>query len=144
MSTITSANSVFTLVVLDVFPVPLNIQGYAADDAFTVDSVDASETMMGVDGIMSAGFVPFITPMTISLQADSPSISLFDAWLAAEAAAKEVFFANATITLPSVKKSYVLTKGALKKIKQFPDAKKVLQPVQYGIDWQSVIAIPLG
>jgi hypothetical protein len=144
MSTITSANSVFTLSVPQAFPTPITVQKYAADNAFTVDSVDFAETMMGVDGHMSAGYVPAITPMTIELMPDSDSISLFDTWLANQKAVKEVFLANGVITLPSTQKSYILTNGVLKKIKQIPDAKKVLQSVQYGIDWESVQVVPLS
>lgn len=136
--TITSANSVFTLVVPDVFPVPQNLQGYAVDDAFDTESVELSEALMGVDGLMSAGYTPYITPMTIHLMADSPSIDLFDAWRGAVTAAQEVFFAQATITLTSVGRSYVLNKGVLTNYKPLSDAKKVLQAVSYTIKWEAV------
>ena len=136
--TITSANSVFTLVVPDVFPVPQNLQGYAVDDAFDTESVELSEALMGVDGRMSAGYTPYITPMTIHLMADSPSIDLFDAWRGAETAAQEVFFAQATIVLPSVGRAYVLNNGVLTNYKPLSDAKKVLQAVSYTIKWEAV------
>jgi hypothetical protein len=141
--TITSANSVFTLTVPDVFPIPIQVQGYAADSAFAVDPVDSAETMMGVDGKMSAGFTPFITPMTIELQADSPSVDLFDTWLQAQETQREIFYANAAIVLPSTGRVYTLLKGALKRVKKIPDAKKVLQPVQYSIDWEAVQVAPV-
>ena len=136
--TITSANSVFTLVVPDVFPVPQTLQGYAVDDAFDNDSVEVSEALMGVDGKMSAGFTPFITPQQVHFMADSPSILLFDAWLGAEEAAQEVFFAQASIYLPSVGKAYTFNNGVLTNAKKLPDAKKVLQAVAYTIKWESV------
>lgn len=142
--TITSANSVFTLLIPGLLPAPFNVQGYAADDAFSVDAVESAETMMGVDGKMSAGYTPFITPMTVTLQADSASVDIFDQWLGAQQASRETLPATATITLPAVNKSYVLTNGVLKRIKQFPDNKKVLQPVQYSIDWESVTAVPIA
>lgn len=140
MSTITSANSSLTLSVPDVFAVAQPIQGYAADDAFTNEAVDIGEAIMGVDGFMSAGFTPAITKLTITLQADSPSVTVFDAWLAAEKAAREKFFANVSISLPSVGKIYTLSKGALTKAKQLSDAKKVLQPVQYEVSFESVVS----
>lgn len=137
-STITSANSVFTLAIPDVFPTPQNVQGYAADDAFANEPVDAAEAVMGVDGIMSAGFTPFITKLNITLQADSPSIPIFEGWLQAQEAAREVFFANASIVLPSIGRIFTFTKGAMTRTKQLPDAKKILQPVTYEISWESV------
>jgi hypothetical protein len=136
--TITSANSVFTLVVPDVFPVPQTLAGYAVDDAFDSDDVEASEAMMGVDGLLSAGFTPFITVQKVHFMADSPSILLFDAWLGAEEAAQEVFFAQATIYLPSVGKGYTFTNGVLTNARKLPDAKKVLQAQSYTIKWESV------
>jgi len=143
LKTITSANSVFTIAVLPILPVPFQVQGFASDDAFTVEPVDAAETIMGVDGIMSAGFLPFITPQTITLQADSPSIEIFETWLSAQKAVKELFFAQGSIALPSVQKSYILTKGALKRITQTPPARKTLQPLVYQIDWNDVQPVPL-
>lgn len=143
-NTITSANSVLTLTVPDLLPVPFKVEGYATDDAFTTEAVDSAETMMGVDGKMSAGYTPFITPMTITLQADSPSIELFDGWLGAQKVAKEIFYAKGALALPSVNKTYVLNKGALKRITQIPAGKKVLQPVVYQVDWESVTPTPLA
>lgn len=141
--TITSANAQFLLTVVPIFPVPFQIQGFASDAAFLFDTVDAAETVMGVDGKMSAGFTPFITPQQITLQADSPSIQLFDDVLAAQKLAKELYFLYGTIALPGVKKSYVMTKGALKRVTQAPPAGKVLQPQAYQIDWEDVAPTPL-
>lgn len=143
IKTITAANSVFTLLVVPIFPVPFQLQGYAADAAFETETVDAAETIMGVDGIMSAGFTPFISPMRITLQADSPSLDVFEQWLGAQKAIKELFFAQATIALPAVGKSYQCTKGVLKRVTQAPPARKVLQPAEYQIDWNDIQPIPL-
>ena len=57
MATITSANVVFTLSVPLLLPVPQRIQGFAVDDIFDMDDVDATDTMMGVDGILSGGMI---------------------------------------------------------------------------------------
>lgn len=143
LKTITSANATFTLTVLPILPVPFQVEGFASDDAFTVEPVDAAETIMGVDGKMSAGYLPFITPQTITLQADSPSIEIFETWLGAQKAIRELFFAQGAIALPSVGKSYVLTKGVLKRITQTPPARKTLQPMVYQLDWNDVQPVPL-
>jgi hypothetical protein len=121
-----------------VFPVPQKIEGYATDDAFAVDANEPTEAMMGVDGKMSAGWVPTMRLQTISLQADSPSLFMFDTWATAQEVAREVFFCDGTLILPSIGKKYALTRGVLSSMKTFPDAKKTLQPVQYRITWQSI------
>lgn len=143
-STITSANSAFTIVVPAVFPVPQNVQGYATDDAFSTEAVDTAQAIMGVDGVMSAGFVPFPTKLDVTLMADSASISIFETWLQAMQAAREVLFGDATIALPSVGRTFILTKGVLTRVTQFPAAKKVLQPVQYAITFENLSAVPLA
>jgi hypothetical protein len=138
MSTITAANSVFLLAVGGIFPVPQQLQGYAADAAFAFDAVDPAETVMGVDGHMSAGYVPYMTIQTISIMPDSPSLTIFETWLAANNLAREVFFADATIILPAIGRKYALTRGVLTSAKAAPDVKKVLAAVEYKITWEAV------
>ena len=137
-STITSANSVFTLVVAGLFPAPVQLKGYASDKAFTTEAVDLAEVQMGVDGRMTAGFVPNPVKQTITLQADSPSKDIFTAVIQATKAAREVFYISGSISLPSTGESFTLTRGILTNAKQIPDAEKVLQPVDYVITWESV------
>ena len=144
MATITSANASFYLTVAGIAAVgSQKLQGWATDDAFAAEDVTVSETLMGIDGKMSAGFVNAICPMTITFQADSPSLPLFDAWWAQQRAVQDTYFANGIITLPSVGYTYALVKGALKSLPPMPDAKKVLQPRKIKIDWQSIVAAPI-
>lgn len=145
MTDITSSNSTFVLVVPQVFATPQILQGYATDDAFSTPEVDVAETFLGVDGFFSAGVIPYLVKQNIIFQADSPSITAFETWLAAMAAARAAYFGNATILLPSVQKQYVLGPGILSRITPIPQAKKVLQPVAYEMTWQGpVVSAPLG
>ena len=144
MATITSANSVLTLSIGNVFGSALNIQGYSVDDAFESEAVQQSETLMGVDGVLSGGKVWIPYKMTIHLQADSPSIEIFDGWRAAQDAAVDVFTANGTITLPSTGMVYNLTNGYLTMATPFPAVKKTLQPVTYEITWQTIVGSQSG
>lgn len=137
-TTITSANSVFTIVVPGLFPAPVQLRGYSSDKAFTTEAVDMAEVQMGVDGRMTAGFVPNPVKQTITLQADSPSKDIFTALIQAMKTAREVYFVSGSITLPSTREAFTLTRGILTNAKQIPDAQKVLQPVDYVITWESV------
>ena len=137
-TTITSANSVFTIVVPGLFPVPVQLRGYSSDRAFTAEAVDLAEVQMGVDGRMTAGFVPNPVKQTITLQADSPSKDIFTALIQAMKTAREVYFVSGSIALPSTREVFTLTRGILTNAKQIPDAQKVLQPVDYVITWESV------
>lgn len=136
--TITSANSVLTLVISGLFNTPVQLQGYATDKAFATEAIDMAEVQMGVDGKMSAGYVPNPTPQTITLQADSNSKDVFAALIAATRTAREVFFISGTLVLPATGESFTMTRGVLTNAKQIPDAQKVLQPQDYIITWESV------
>lgn len=136
--TITSANSVLALAISDVFPVPQVLEGYAVDDSFSTEQRDTAQTQVGVDGLMSAGYTPNIVKMRIALQANSPSLAFFETWVNSMDAAKEVFYANGSLEIPSIGKLYVLTKGVLVGYPNLPAGKAVLQPVQFELHWQKV------
>ena len=138
MKTITAANSIYWLSVGGIFPVAQKIEGYAADAGFAFDPVNLTENVMGVDGNMSAGYVPAMTIQTISIMPDSPSLSLFEIWQGAMKTSREIFYANATIVIPSIQRKYVLTKGTLSTAPPGPGVKKVLQAMEFKITWQSV------
>jgi hypothetical protein len=137
-TTITSSNSVFTLVVTGLFPSPVQLQGYSSDRAFMTEAIDLAEVQMGVDGRMTAGFTPNPTKQTVTLQADSPSKDIFTALIQAMKTAREVYYISGSIALPSTGESFTLTRGILTNAKQIPDAQKVLQPLDYVITWESV------
>ena len=139
-TSITSANSVFTIVVAGLFPAPVQLQGYASDKAFVQEALDMAEVQMGVDGRMTAGFTPNPTKQTVTFQADSPSVKIFTALIQATKTAREVFYISGSISLPSTGESFTLTRGILTNVKQIPDAQKVLQPRDFVITWESVNA----
>jgi len=143
MGTITSANAVVMLGAKSLFPTPQQLQGFAADDVFSTEDIDTAEVVMGVDGKMSAGFVFVPVPQSYSLQADSPSISFFEALYQAQQAAKEVYFLFGVVTLSSISRSYVMNNGVLSRYKPASDAKKVLQPRTFRITWESITPTPI-
>lgn len=137
-TTITSANSVFTITVPGLFPAPVQLQGYSAEKAWSTDMQELAETQMGVDGRMTAGYVPNPVSQTISLQADSPSKKIFTAIAAATKAGREIFYISGAISLPATGESFICSRGVLKSVKPLPDAAKVLQPMEFMITWESI------
>lgn len=137
--TITSANSIFTLVVPGLFPAPVQLMGYSTDRAFTSDAVQTAEAQMGVDGILSAGYTPSPIVQTVTLQADSPSRDFFNILMSAMDTAREIYWLSGTISLPATGESFTMHKGVLVNSKYSPDANKVLQPIDYVITWESVV-----
>ena len=138
-TTITGANAIVTLQIPSLFPVPQQLQGFAADDIFDTDALESAETLMGVDGIMSAGFVFVPVNQHYSLQADSPSNFIFDTWWATQQLLQDLFLANAVVILPAIGTKWALTKGALVSYKPITDVKKLLQPRRHTIRWQTAI-----
>ena len=143
MASITSANAVLTLSVSTIFSSPILLQGFSADDIFTTGPLASAETLMGLDGILSGGFVHVPVPWNISLQADSSSNDLFDQWYQSQQINSEVYEASGVLLLPSISKKWVLTTGYLTSFPPFPDAAKTLRPRRYGMLWQSVSAAPI-
>lgn len=141
--TLTSANSIILLAVASLFIVPQQLQGFDVDDVVTTDPVSNAETRMGVDSRLSAGWVAMERKQTFALQADSLSCDLFDSWYATEQQIKEKLRANGTIQLPATGKSYAMFNGVLTQYSPIPTVKKILQPRQFVITWESIEQAPL-
>ncbi len=135
---ITAANAVFQLSIAGLYPTPVQLQGFAADDVTSSDALESSEVMMGVDGLLSGGFVYVAFRQAIKLQADSDSNDIFDQWWEAQQVNQEVLVANGLLLYTSLGKKYTLTKGFLTSYTPISDAKKLLQPRSFSITWQNV------
>lgn len=141
-ATITSANSILLISIAGLYDIPQQLQGFAADDVFDTEAIEPAETMMGVDGRLSAGWVPTPIKQNISLQADSDSIRIFENWVTAQKTAREVYEATGQVQLPSVRRKYAMVRGFLTSIPPTPAAKKVLQPRRFQITWESITSAP--
>lgn len=142
--TITAATAQFSLSVVGLFPTPILLKGYGADDAFLGEALENAEVVMGIDAKMSLGWVPNPVKVAVVFQPDSPSIDLFNAWGVAQQGAKEVFIANATIYIPATTYKYALTKGALVNWKPLPELKRIIQPQRYEMTFESIVGGPTG
>ena len=138
MSTITSANGVITASVQGLFPSPVTLEGWAVDDAFALDEVTLAEAKIGVDGMAAYGYVPTLSPFTIRLLANSPSLFFFEEIVNQTMALGEVFIINLTVYLPSVGKRYVFSNGTLLSGKLMPDGKKTLADQDFKMTFGSI------
>lgn len=144
MADLTSANSIIWLSIPLVLPVPQQLQQFAIDDIFSTAPVVPIEVVMGVDGVLSGGYVPREKKTTFMLQANSPSNQVFDSWSSIQDANTTAYTATGVITLPTLGLTFALTKGFLTSYVPITDAKKILQPRRYEITWQSIIGSPVG
>lgn len=138
MSSITAANSSFALAITNLYPTAQKVEGYAADAMFAFEDVQQVQTVMGVDGKLSGGYVFNEQKQTVTIMPDSPSLEMFANWYTAQYTAKDVYLATGTIIMPSIGRKYTLKKGYLTNGKPMPDAKKVLQPQEFKITWEQV------
>nr|DAH84770.1 MAG TPA: Protein of unknown function (DUF3277) [Caudoviricetes sp.] len=143
MSSITAANAIIMLSIPGLFPVPQRIQGFSADNVYDAADQEVVETAMGVDGILSGGFVFTPVEQNFSLQADSASNFIFEQWAAAMLNNRDVLTANGQTTLLSVNRTYVSTKGYLVTRTPLATAGRVLQRQRYMIRWERVTANPV-
>lgn len=135
---LTAADIVATLSLPDIFPSPFQLQGFATEDVFSTDSLDIAETMMGVDGKLSGGYVPREVKQTFMLQADSASVDYFEQIYAAQVAARQLYAFTGVFTIPAVEKTYNGNRGFMTGYKPLADAKKVLQSRAFVITWETM------
>lgn len=139
---ITSANATILLSVPLLFPIPVQLQEFAADDIFGTDPIQVGEEQMGVDGHLTAGFVNSPTKQKYALMADSLSNFFFDQIALQEKANQTKFVINGVVLLTSVNTKYTMTRGFLSIWQPIPDAKKILQPRTHTITWERVTPTP--
>lgn len=143
MATLTAANSVFMLGAAGLFNVPVKLQGYSADDAFATEEVEFIEKFIGVDGILSAGYTPYMVPLEFTLQADSASNIIMDGIISAQKVKREVILLNAAIQIPALSQLFTFTTGFLDKGPVMPSAGKTLKPRKYSLVFQDLTTAPL-
>lgn len=143
MGNVSAADAVLTISIPLVFPGgPIQLQGFANDEVFDLPAIKSAEVMMGVDGVLSSGFVFVPIPQTISLQADSASNEVFDVWWAQMQATRTTYQASGLIKLPSIARKWTLGVGTLTSYKPAPNAKRLLQPRTFEITWQDLAPAP--
>lgn len=140
--TLTSANCVLLISVSGLFDTPQRIQGFATDDITDAGDVQPGEVAMGVDGRLSAGFVPTQVVQNVALQADSLSNDMFESWLASERSAREKYVASGILIVPATSRRYTMIRGFLTSAPPIPSLKRTLQPRRYGITWERVDPSP--
>jgi hypothetical protein len=132
---ITAANSTFRLAIAQVYPQGVTLIGFGVDDAFIAEMVDAAETQIGVDGYGVTGYRPREVPMSVRFFPTSPSIIVFENWLAAEDQINDKLLASAIITMPATGRKYACQSGVLMRVSTMPEVRRVLASREWRINW---------
>jgi hypothetical protein len=133
---ITSANAEGILTVEDVFPAGIQLQMFGTDQAISQDNITIAETRKGVDGKLVGGYTPTIYPVTITLEASSPSTQALATVWQAMATNKKVYACNLVCTVPSIGAVFAWRVGIMKSGSLFPNLQKVLAPTTWVFDFQ--------
>ena len=75
---ITSADAIAVMTIDSLYPQGFRLEQFSTDAAISQGDDTVSETRMGVDGHMVAGYTPSIKTITITLEPSSPSIPYLD------------------------------------------------------------------
>lgn len=135
---ITSANARAILIVDKLFPAGIVLQQFSTDQSVSMDEMTIVEDRMGVDGKLVAGYTPGIYPITIILEASSPSAAALSQVWQAMKTAKKIYKCTLIVSVPSIGKNYTWSTGVMKSGTPFPSLKKVLDPTTWKFDFQDL------
>lgn len=128
---ITSANAELVLSAEEVFPQGIALQMFSTDQSYSTESQQMAETRMGVDGHIAAGQVPAIKPVTIHLEAASPSYDYLAALATAMETNRKVYRCTLVANIPAIGKTLIWSIGVLQAGTRVPAGAKTLQPTQW-------------
>lgn len=135
---ITAANASAVMTVEDLYPNGIKLERFSTDAAIVADSQQVAETRMGVDGKMAAGVTPNIYPVTVTLEANSPTATSFSTIYEAMTANKRLYVCNLTIKIPSIGRTYQFSNGVLQTANPMPALNKVLAPTTWVFHFESM------
>lgn len=140
---ITSANSIVTLTVNDLFNAPVTLSDYSADRGFESEVRELAETQMSMDARMVAGWIPNPVNQTFSLMPDSDSFFLIEGLVQAQDVAMKIYRLGGVISLPSIGRKYTMLRGVLMSTNIIPNAARVLEARQFTIRWEKVFGVAI-
>lgn len=135
---ITAANATVIMVVEGLFPQGVKLEQFSTDAMVNQADETFAETRMGVDCQMVAGYVDQIKTVTVTLEPSSPSITYFDTLARASRSGQKCYWVTLLVNLPALGKTITYSNGVLKTGKILPDVQRVLAPIAYSFDFETV------
>ncbi|MDR3049427.1 MAG: hypothetical protein LBV16_06310 [Elusimicrobiota bacterium] len=117
-------------------------EGYSADATFTTENVTFVETKIGVDGIMSAGYVPTIKTLTATFEASSDTIPKLDALIALCESSKTPVAVVLTFIIPAVSRKFIVN-AVLTGGNPLFNATKTLEAKEYVFQFSESVPMPI-
>ena len=111
--------------------------------ALSGENIQVTETRRGIDGKMSAGVITQIVPVTITLEANSPTLAYFKAIAEYQEASKKLCPVTLTVSTPSIGETTIFTNGVLQTAPSMANINRTLEATQWVFHFESKAAIPL-
>lgn len=135
---ITSANSSFVISCAAAAIASIGLEGYSVDVGVAMDAIESAIARKGIDGKFSAGWVPYVVPVTVTFEANSPSIDVMNAILTYSDAIRGLAIITGVLNIPSINRNYNFGKGVITSAQMMPNLERVLAPQSYGITFEAI------
>lgn len=135
---VTAANAEVILSIDEIAPAGVPLQMFSVDSVLSSDAIDFTETRKGVDGKMVAGVIKNVYPVTINLEASSPSVHTMELLRDAMNANNRVYLCQLTVYLPAIGKLVTFKNGVLKNGPVIQSIGKTIQPTAWRFEFEGV------
>lgn len=108
-NTITAANTVIQFQCEGIYDDWLRLVGAQSDSFLTMADITMAQTRLGVDGKQSMGWIPHEVPLTLSLEANSPSRMVMENVQNDFTQNSEVRLCKIQVSYPSIKQRQVFS-----------------------------------
>ena len=108
-NTITAANTVIQFQCEGIYDDWLRLVGAQSDSFLTMADITMAQTRLGVDGKQSMGWIPHEVPLTLSLEANSPSRMVMENVQNDFTQNSEVRLCKFQVSYPSIKQRQVFS-----------------------------------
>lgn len=143
MSFITSADSIFTLTVANLFNAPVRLENWSAERFWDAPEFEQVETRMSIDGNLNAGWVPNAIDMPLTFQPNSASVVVFEGIQTAQAGGRTPYILGGTVSIPSLGRKYTLVRGVLISGSALPAAGRLLEERTFNLRWERVYPVAI-
>ena len=108
-NTITAANTVIQFQCEGIYEDWIRLKGAQSDSFLSMADITMAQTKLGIDGYQSMGWIPHEVPLTLSLEANSPSRMVMENVQNDFTQNSEVRLCKIQVSYPSIKQRQVFS-----------------------------------
>ncbi|MDS7935668.1 hypothetical protein RMB03_17395 [Acinetobacter sp. V91_7] len=131
--TLTSANAILQIRCKGIYDNFVKIQGFQADNAWSMGDANLTESRVGTDGKQAFGYTPHQVQWGIFLEVNSPSRRIFENIRKDFVRNKEARLVEIIVELPSIKERHTGS-GTFASMSGGPNGKKLLDGTTYNFN----------